>query len=145
MEQRVPKRNEVPAELTWDLSDIYKDTAAWEADAKKAMDLADELASMEGRAAKDAASLLRAMDLYAECMERTYSVYSYAMMKNDEDTRESEGQELVFRAQSLNTKVSEKISFLEPEILSLPGKTLESCFEKEPPKHFGGFMLGLSR
>ena len=33
MEQRVPKRNEVPAELTWDLSDIYKDTAAWEADA----------------------------------------------------------------------------------------------------------------
>ena len=132
MEQRVPKRNEVPAELTWDLSDIYKDTAAWEADAKKAMDLADELASMEGRAAKDAASLLRAMDLYAECMERTYSVYSYAMMKNDEDTRESEGQELVFRAQSLNTKVSEKISFLEPEILSLPGKTLESCFEKEP-------------
>ena len=132
MEQRVPKRNEVPAELTWDLSDIYKDTAAWEADAKKAMDLADELASMEGRAAKDAASLLRAMDLYAECMERTYSVYSYAMMKNDEDTRESAGQELVFRAQSLNTKVSEKISFLEPEILSLPGKTLESCFEKEP-------------
>ena len=132
MEQRVPKRNEGPAELTWDLSDIYKDTAAWEADAKKAMDLADELASMEGRAAKDAASLLRAMDLYAECMERTYSVYSYAMMKNDEDTRESEGQELVFRAQSLNTNVSEKISFLEPEILSLPGKTLESCFEKEP-------------
>ena len=132
MEQRVPKRNEVPAELTWDLSDIYKDTAAWEADAEKAMDLADELAAMEGRAAKDAASLLRAMDLYAECMERTYSVYSYAMMKNDEDTRESEGQELVFRAQSLNTKVSEKISFLEPEILSLSEKTLESCFEKEP-------------
>ena len=132
MEQRVPKRNEVPKELTWDLSDIYKDTAAWEADAEKAMDLADELAAMEGRAAKDAASLLRAMDLYAECMERTYSVYSYAMMKNDEDTRESEGQELVFRAQSLNTKVSEKISFLEPEILSLSEKTLESCFEKEP-------------
>ena len=132
MEQRVPKRNEVPKELTWDLSDIYKDTAAWEADAEKAMDLADALAAMEGRAAKDAASLLRAMDLYAECMERTYSVYSYAMMKNDEDTRESEGQELVFRAQSLNTKVSEKISFLEPEILSLPEKILESYFEKEP-------------
>jgi oligoendopeptidase F len=132
MEQRVPKRNEVPAELTWDLSDIYKDTAAWEADAKKAMDLADALAAMEGRAAKDAASLLGAMDLYAECMERTYSVYSYAMMKNDEDTRESAGQELVFRAQSLNTKVSEKISFLEPEILSLPSETLASYFEKEP-------------
>ena len=132
MEQRVPKRNEVPAELTWDLSDIYKDTAAWEADGKKAMDLADQLAAMEGRAAESASSLLRAMDLYAECMERTYSVYSYAMMKNDEDTRESAGQELVFRAQSLNTKVSEKISFLEPEILSLPSKILASYFEKEP-------------
>ena len=132
MEQRVPKRNEVPKELTWDLSDIYKDTAAWEGDVKKAMDLADALAAMEGRAAKDAASLLHAMDLYAECMERTYSVYSYAMMKNDEDTRESAGQELVFRAQSLNTKVSEKISFLEPEILSLPSETLASYFEKEP-------------
>ena len=65
MEQRVPKRNEVPAELTWDLSDIYQDTAAWEADAKKAVDLADELAAMEGRAASDASSLLRAMEIYA--------------------------------------------------------------------------------
>ena len=132
MEQRVPKRNEVPAELTWDLSDIYQDTAAWEADAKKAVDLADELSAMEGRAASDASSLLRAMEIYAECMERTYSVYSYAMMKNDEDTTESEGQELVFRAQSLNTKISEKLSFLEPEILALPAETLATYFEKEP-------------
>lgn len=132
MEQRLPKRNEVPGELTWDLSHIYKDTAAWEADAKKAMDLADALAAMEGKAAADPPSLLAAMDLYAECMERISSVYSYAMMKNDEDTAESAGQELVFRAQSLNTKISEKISFLEPEILALSSERLSAYFELEP-------------
>ena len=131
MEQRVPKRNEVPAELTWDLSDIYKDTAAWEADAKKAMDLADELASMEGRAAKDAASLLRAMDLYAECMERTYSVYSYAMMKNDEDTRESEGMSLK-RSLSWSRRSS-----------PCPGRPLNPALKKSPAFWPTGWPSGI--
>ena len=132
MEQKLPKRKEVPVELTWDLTDIYADDKAWEADADRAMALAEKIAGMEGKAAADAGTLLQVMALYAECMERTYAVYSYAMMRNDEDTAESAGQELVFKAQSLETRIGEKLAFLQPEILALEEGVLERYFAEEP-------------
>ena len=132
MESKLPKRNEVPAALTWDLTDIYADEKEWEADADRAMALAEEIAGMEGRAAADAGALLKVMKRYAECLERIQSVYSYASMKNDEDTAESAGQELVFRAQSLEVRISEKLAFLQPEILSLEEGVLEEYFAGEP-------------
>ena len=65
--ERLPKRNEVPVELTWRLSDIYPSTDAWEKDFKESLDLAEKIAGFEGRAAADAQSLLSVMDL---CMMR---------------------------------------------------------------------------
>ncbi len=132
MESKLPKRKEVPAALTWDLTDIYADEKEWEADADRAMALAEEIAGMEGRAAADAGALLKVMKRYAECLEKIQSVYSYASMKNDEDTAESAGQELVFRAQSLEVRISEKLAFLQPEILSLEEGVLEEYFAGEP-------------
>ena len=52
--ERLPKRNEVPVELTWRLSDIYPSTDAWEKDFKESLDLAEKIAGFEGRAAADA-------------------------------------------------------------------------------------------
>ena len=66
MESKLPKRNEVPAALTWDLTDIYADEKEWEADADRAMALAEEIAGMEGRAAADAGALLKVMKRYAD-------------------------------------------------------------------------------
>ena len=36
MKEKLPKRNEVPVELTWRLNDIYETTVEWEADLSEA-------------------------------------------------------------------------------------------------------------
>ena len=46
MEERLPKRSEVPVEKTWRLEDIYADNAAWEADVKRAMAAAEQAAAL---------------------------------------------------------------------------------------------------
>ena len=161
--ERLPKRNEVPVELTWRLSDIYpstdaweKDfkesldlaekiagfegrvsdiypsTDAWEKDFKESLDLAEKIAGFEGRAAADAKSLLAVMDLYEACMIKFYAVIHYANLLHDEDTADQAHQVLIQRAQSAGVQISEKIAYLEPEILELPDDKLTSYYEAEP-------------
>ncbi len=130
--ERLPKRNEVPVELTWRLSDIYPSTDAWEKDFKESLDLAEKIAGFEGRAAVDAQSLLSVMDLYEACMKKFYAVISYANLLHDQDTADAENQVCIQRAQSAGVRIAELTAFLEPEILELPDETLASYYEAEP-------------
>lgn len=55
---RLPKRNEVPVEMTWNLDDIYTSLDAWEADVADSVKLADDIAAYEGHVTADAATLV---------------------------------------------------------------------------------------
>ena len=130
--ERLPKRNEVPVELTWRLSDIYPSTDAWEKDFKESLDLAEKIAGFEGRAAADAKTLLAVMDLYEACMKKFYAVISYANLLHDQDTADAENQVYIQRAQSAGVRIAELTAYLEPEILELPDEALASYYEAEP-------------
>ena len=132
MEQKLPVRNQVPEELTWKLEDIYEDTAAWEADVQKGLALAGELAAYEGQFVRDAETMKKGMDLYAACMETLYSFSTYASMKYDQDTANADNQALTLRAQSAEVQIAEKLSFIEPEILSLSEDRLEDYYRQVP-------------
>ena len=132
MEEKLPKRSEVPEELTWRLEDIYENTEAWEADLERCGALSEALSAREGSAAADAAGLLATMKLYASCMELLYKVYGYASMRHDEDTADAGRQKLYSRAQALEVRVSERAAFLEPEILALPEGTVERWMTELP-------------
>ena len=132
MEQRLPKRSEVPEQLTWRLEDIYETEDAWEADLKKSQELAEQLAGRAGHAAGSAAELLETMKIYEACIKTLYRVHGYAFMKHDEDTAEAGNQARFSRAQAAEVKVSEKIAFLEPEILALPEGTTERYCRELP-------------
>ncbi len=130
---RLPRRNEVPVEMTWNLDDIYRNTAEWEADVAASLALADDIAGYEGRAAVDAATLLHVMNLYEACLMKLYRFSSYASMLHDQDTANAENQALMQRAQSTEVKIAEKIAFLEPEILELPEEVLQQYINEELP------------
>ena len=132
MEERLPKRSEVPVEKTWRLEDIYADNAAWEADVKRAMAAAEQAAALEGTLAANAGTLLKAMDLYEEAMQTLYRFYAYANMKHDQDTGNAENQALIQKARAAETRIAEQLSFLEPEILAMPEERLAAFREAEP-------------
>ena len=58
----IPTREQVPVEETWDLSRIYSDQAAWEADAAEFQAAVDRTAEFEGRLAESAERLNEAIE-----------------------------------------------------------------------------------
>ena len=131
MEKALPKRAEVPEELTWRLEDICADEAAWEQQLNKALELADEMAAMEGTLGS-APALLKFFDLYEQCMDCLYHVTGYAHMRHDEDTGDGQRQALNMRSRTAMHQIMEKLAFFEPELLDIPDADRERFFAEEP-------------
>ena len=132
MKEKLPKRNEVPVELTWRLNDIYETTEEWEADLNGSLALAKELSSFEGRVTESPENLLLVLDLYEKCLMKLYSCDTYASMRHDQDTADAENQKLVSRIQTCAVQIDEMVSFLEPEILGMDPADLDRYYEALP-------------
>lgn len=132
MEQKLPKRSEVPVDLTWNLADIYANENDWEADLKKVLSLADEFSLLSGKFTADAKSFLSAWDLYEKFLLIGYRVAEYAARYADQNTADSHGQELRGKAMSTMAQVEEKTAFFTPEVLALNADTLAGFYKEEP-------------
>ena len=130
--KQLPTRQEVPVELTWDLTKIFVNDAAFEA---KFTALTEELAAVEqikGSLGQGASELLKAVDYVLDIYRKAEVIYVYAHLKNDEDTANTTNQALYARASSLIAKVSEAVSWFEPELLQLSDEQIAAYFDEEP-------------
>src|SRR6188768_3823387 len=96
--QKVPRRDQVPVQDTWDLTKIYADTAAWEQDVARLEGLLPEIAALQGTIGQGAAKLLQALTLRDEVFNILYSLYVYASHLKDSDSTDPAGQALDERA-----------------------------------------------
>lgn len=130
MAELLKERSEMDPRYEWDLSTLYADDAAWE-EAFAAID--PKLASLPAYAGKlhdpkELANFLKeqtALELEIE------NLFSYASLRQSEDTRADAAQSMFARVYSKVVAFSASIAFADPEILSLPDETLDS-FLKDP-------------
>ena len=132
MNDRLPKREEMPEEMTWRLEDIYPDESLWEQDLKEAKELAAQVRKHEGRLGESARSLYEALKLYEACSLKLDRVGGYSFMRRDQDAGNTRYQELELKAQSASVRISEELAFMEPEILAVPDEVLARYCEEEP-------------
>ncbi|GAA2902126.1 oligoendopeptidase F [Enterococcus pseudoavium] len=130
--KQLPKRQEVPTELTWDLTKIFADDAAFE---EKFQALSAELAEVEqvkGTLGQSAEKFLAAIEYVLDIYRKAEVIYVYAHLKNDEDTANTTNQALYARASTLIAQVSEAVSWFEPELLQLSDQEIWAFFATEP-------------
>lgn len=132
MKKKVLGRKDVPVDLQWDLTKIYRNTEAWEADFQAAAALLEKLRDFRGRLAQSGQMLLAAFKAQEALGLKLDRLYVYAKMKLDEDNRLNLYQGLRDRAQSLGVSAGETMAFFQPEILSIPGERLEEMIGEEP-------------
>src|SRR5437763_7089159 len=84
--QRVPDRDEVPVEHTWDLTTVYATDAAWGEDVAWIETKLPEIAALQGTLAQGAPSLVQALRLRDEIEMRTEQVSVYALQRRDSDS-----------------------------------------------------------
>lgn len=130
--KQLPKREELPENLTWDLTKIFPSDQEFD---EKYLELSEKLKKSEkykGTLDQGASQFLDAIEFVLSVYRQTEIIYVYAHLKNDQDTGNTEYQALYARASSLFSKVSEAVSWFEPEILQLSDERIWQYFKEEP-------------
>jgi len=126
----LPKRSEVPVEMTWDLTTIYSTEALWEADFAQAQTFVGKFAHYKGRLARSGRILLDALRLNDEAGAIVGRLYLYAHLNNDTETTNSHYAGLLERALKLDSEIDEASSWVRPELLRIKPARLEQFFGK---------------
>lgn len=132
MENKLPKRSEVATELTWKLEDIFASEKEWEEALNEALSLADEIVSFMGKVTESADTLYKVLEIYEKCQLKFHLVSGYAFKTRDVDTTSTSGQTLYAKAMSAEVAASEKLAFLEPEIIAASDETVEKFYNEKP-------------
>lgn len=124
-------RDEVPAEHTWDLSDLFASEAGWEAEFE-ALDAArTELDPFRGRLGAAAATLGQCLDAVEALHVRLMRVHTFAYLRNAQDGTNPAHQAAVARVAALEARVAGSIAFVDAEILALPEGAVEAFMAED--------------
>jgi oligoendopeptidase F len=117
----------------WDLSDLYSSPEAW-ADAYARVEAAaGALEGYKGTLGQSAAAMLSALDAISAARRESIRLSVYANLKADEDLRVAGNQERRQQAQSLQTLIGQKTSWLAPEVIALGADTVQRLLAESAP------------
>lgn len=130
----VLKRNEVPSELTWDISTVYENVETFENAFKEIEEMLPTAQNYQSKLASSADFLLEALTFRNEVLKKIEHLYTYSHLLSDQDTSNTDNQALQSRARSLYSKVASALSFYETELLEADETVLKEYLEKEELK-----------
>jgi oligoendopeptidase F len=139
--QKVPRREEIPVEHTWDLTTVYASDAAWEEAIGALEGMLPEIAALQGAVTSGAQALLKTLRTRDEALTQLYQIYVYAERRKDSDTGDTAGQALSQRAGSLLARVTAALAFIEPEILGASEEQVLAWQQEEPELALYGYEL----
>ncbi|MEO6907782.1 MAG: oligoendopeptidase F, partial [Abditibacteriaceae bacterium] len=128
---QTPKRDEIPVEMTWDLTLVYLDVQLWQDDFAKVESQIAQLSDLEKSLTQNSHSLLAGLKLCDEVSEVFYKLYTYAHLRQCEDNANSASQSMVGKLELLGTKLMSAVAFMEPLLLELPPEKIESMIAEE--------------
>lgn len=130
--QSIPKRSEVPEEMTWNLKDMFESDQAWMAEYEAMKEFPAKIAAFQGTLARSAQDLLAWFRLQDEIELRLSVLMGYASCKGDEDTGNSFYQDVRGKAMNVYVSIASAAAFATPEIMAIPEETLNGFYAQEP-------------
>ncbi|HDR8090487.1 TPA: oligoendopeptidase F [Bacillus cereus] len=124
-------RAEVPAELTWNLSDLYNSDAEWHTALNALENDIQKLDSFKGHLHTSSHTLLNFLLLEEELLMTLTKLYSYANLKESTDRTNPSIQANSSKISALWTKVHTALSFIHNEILIFGEGTIEKYLTEE--------------
>lgn len=125
-------RSEVPAPLTWNLTDIFPTYEAWEAEFNEVAAMVETVTKFRGRLGEGARVLLDCFLAYEALQKRLAKVSAYASLNNSSDGTNPQFQAMSGRAGGLMADIQAATSFIRSEALALPEGVLKRYLDEEP-------------
>ncbi|MFC2130593.1 oligoendopeptidase F [Bacteroidota bacterium] len=114
------KRTDVDSRYTWDLTQMYKTEEDWKKDYQKIESKLTKIKSLEGKLGSSASVLYEALSFTDKLWAEFSKLRQYASLAKDLDLSNNENLAMFENANNLGNKLSTAISYMRPEILSIP-------------------------
>lgn len=144
-QEAVPTRDQIDDANKWDLTKIYADVAAWEADYAKAEQILADLTAekdKQWKIARNLSTTLRIRDAAYWTVDR---LVVYATQLHHQDMREPGPQALAQRAAALKTKYEEAAAWVEPRIQATPSEKIDLWLTSNWLTHHKHYVINVVR
>src|SRR5690625_2634390 len=131
MTKEIPKREEVPKELTWDLESIFPSNEEWENEFESLQQEIPKIKEFQGHLGESAEKLYELFVFQDEISERLGKLFTYSHMRYDEDTTNALYQGMNQKAESILTLASSNMSYIVPEILQIEEEKINQFFKEK--------------
>jgi len=122
---KLKSRAEVPAAETWDLTPIFQDDLAWEAEFSDLASRYEEINTFKGTLANSAGDLAKVLEFESSLDRSSERLNQYAGLRLSEDSSNDDALDRDGRLASLCAKISETSSWIAPEIQEIPDAMFE--------------------
>ncbi len=130
MDKELKTRDQVEEQYTWNLTDMYENTDAFEKDLELVKEMVSEIAKYEGKVCDSAENLLKVLDLNAKASQKITFAVDYAQRRFDVDQGNGANQALAQKSFSLYVDAASKTAFIRPEILQMDDEKLSGFMKK---------------
>lgn len=130
MTKELPKREDVPVELTWDLASIFATDERWEEEFQALQEEIPKVTAFQGKLGDSANTLYELFTLQDNLSARFGKLYAYSRMRYDENTTNATYQAMNQRAEMLITNYSSAMSYVVPEIITIDSTKIAQFLEE---------------
>ena len=123
---------EVDPTTVWDLTELYPDDGSWNTAREGVLDQLEDLKNRKGTLGNGSRSFYETLQSVSDLQRTSGRIYAYASLRADEDLRIAANQEKRQLALQMYSQLSEAASWIDPEILELGRKKVESYKKREP-------------
>lgn len=139
-------RTDVPNEFKWDLSKMYADETIIKKDIEELESLTPKILDYKGHIMDSSDSLYKFLTLTEKQDRILEKLYVYSKMNYDVDTKDNKAKSLKMKIEKLNEGLSEKYSFIEPEMLECSYDTvLKYIDENDKLKEYKFYLENIYR
>ncbi len=139
-------REEVPNEYKWDLSRMYKSDKEIEEDIKHVNEETNDILKYKSHIMDSSDTLYEFLKLTEDQTRLIEKLYIYAKMSFDVDTKNNKSKALKMKIEKLNESLSEKYSFIEPEMMETDyDKVLEYIKENSKLNEYKFYLENIYR
>lgn len=126
------QRNEIPVELTWDVTSIFKDDQAWTVEFQAVHALLKDYQAAISNMMETSKTLLEALRFDEAVARRVLTLYTYSHLNADTDTTNTNYQALSANIMTLYTNYATIASAMIPSILKTDKTVIETFMQEEP-------------
>ncbi len=123
--KKLPARSEIPESDRWDLSSLYPNDDAWEADFKAWESQIARYESFRGTLASGAAAIAACLEFDLQFDRLGERLGTYAFLKTAEDTANSTYQRMQARYLNVASRAGQASSYIRPELMAIDDAAMQ--------------------